>query len=884
MTEASSTSTEARELELVSKVEFAILNVATDEEKLQPLLTKYLTAFILKATSENAPVRVRVIQFAYKLQTFIKPPTIVLPVASLLDQLDTVEDKALRKEIGIQESDAQVISRWLGLVLLLRMPAGDKVSQEKVEAFNAMQALDLEFLQPWSLEMELPYRQISLTKTRVISLLSSGIFTDQEKFMPALYASSSSDSNVSSPGTDIIKKLNVNLEDEEIARTLWKSHAEMEVPYRIRILNMLTRSEISTTMTDCIMQAIERDMGIQASQTQNLQKISSLERTKLHKALFDYVKFAALVGPSKGDFLIGPKVIYMLKDYICSMGWPGVQPGSGTDTTLRPFAYEIIGILSKASRFTFQQKLSLAQWLFQSLSEETTPETVVDIEGALSMLSTRFRPDEKTSYEERESFVNMLLSYMEKPLEPPAQRSVCHVAVKWANRCLPFCNVQARWIDVLALASQKDGNEVREEGEKGLDPWMAFTYSNIEPSVEGLPDWREMVSYFLERPESLSTINFGVTDNARSSEGTRMQAYSKAIKACVQMMELRALGNSAKIEPGWAQNLKSLFQTDLKTRGTVRKYLSLPENNAATCTLLYRALIGAFHARLCIPPITGESNVKEIIKLLLIHAKKGNEKAIACLGRLAMTLDYTDTEAIDANNFVPMILEELFKLHELKGIEVHFAIGEAIVALTAGWDADSVKLLVNVDSFSIAYMTPKRPHLLSMVLDKLIQNTKDTKPSLLKASGVWLFSFVQYCSHVTEVHQRLREAQASFMRLLSARDDMVQETASRGLTLVYEKGDEALRTQLVEDLVSAFTGNQTRMNVDQDTELFDAGALPTGDGQSVTSYKDIVNLASEVGDQTLIYKFMSLASNAATCSILSFTATGSIQTRMSNAL
>ncbi|PHH51386.1 Proteasome-associated protein ECM29 -like protein [Ceratocystis fimbriata CBS 114723] len=470
MTEASSTSTEARELELVSKVEFAILNVATNEEKLQPLLTKYLTAFILKATSENASVRVRVIQFAYKLQTFIKPPTIVLPVASLLDQLvkaesavlkqldvlfirhslprllpeqrhdlfptllvsmarekdikfasimfnfllrilpdiklpsrDTVEDKALRKEIGIQESDAQVISRWLGLVLLLRMPAGDKVSQEKAEAFNAMRALDLEFLQPWSPEMELPYRQISLTKTRVISLLSSGIFTDQEKFMPALYASSSSDSNVSSPGTDIIKKLNVNLEDEEIARTLWKSHAEMEVPYRIRILNMLTRSEISTTMTDCIMQAIERDMGIQASQTQNLQKISSLERTKLHKALFDYVKFAALVGPSKGDFLIGPKVIYMLKDYICSMGWPGVQPGSGTDTTLRPFAYEIIGILSKASHFTFQQKLSLAQWLFQSLSEETTPETVVDIEGALSMLSTRFRPDEKT--EERESFI-----------------------------------------------------------------------------------------------------------------------------------------------------------------------------------------------------------------------------------------------------------------------------------------------------------------------------------------------------------------------------------------------------------------------------------------------------------------------------------------------
>jgi proteasome component ECM29 len=42
------------------------------------------------------------------------------------------------------------------------------------------------------------------------------------------------------------------------------------------------------------------------------------------------------------------------------------------------------------------------------------------------------------------------------------------------------------------------------------------------------------------------------------------------------------------------------------------------------------------------------------------------------------------------------------------------------------------------------------------------------------------------------------------------------------------------------------------------------GALPTGEGKSVTSYKDIINLANEVGDQSLIYRFMALATNAAT--------------------
>ena len=104
------------------------------------------------------------------------------------------------------------------------------------------------------------------------------------------------------------------------------------------------------------------------------------------------------------------------------------------------------------------------------------------------------------------------------------------------------------------------------------------------------------------------------------------------------------------------------------------------------------------------------------------------------------------------------------------------------------------------------------------------------------------------------------------MGLLSARDELVQETASRGLSLVYEQGDKELREQLVKDLVASFTGTSTQLKVDNETELFEPGALPTGEGNSVTSYKDIISLANEVGDQSLVYKFMSLASNAATWS------------------
>lgn len=73
-----------------------------------------------------------------------------------------------------------------------------------------------------------------------------------------------------------------------------------------------------------------------------------------------------------------------------------------------------------------------------------------------------------------------------------------------------------------------------------------------------------------------------------------------------------------------------------------------------------------------------------------------------------------------------------------------------------------------------------------------------------------------------------------------------------------------MKADLVRDLVSSFSDNKARLagNVTSETELFEPGALPTGEG-SVTTYKDIMNLASEVGDTSLVYRFMSLASNNA---------------------
>ncbi|KAI0103230.1 proteasome component ECM29 [Nemania sp. FL0031] len=261
-----------------------------------------------------------------------------------------------------------------------------------------------------------------------------------------------------------------------------------------------------------------------------------------------------------------------------------------------------------------------------------------------------------------------------------------------------------------------------------------------------------------------------------------------------------------------------------------------------------------------------DGDLNTIVDRLASLAAQGNEKSIYALGRLAIS--HSSESSSDGETPATRVLEKLFGLFEIKRTEVHFAIGEAIATAIARWDSDSVQLSIDVEPFGqgaeVVRKLRKKPEQVGATLDKLVNDCKTTKPSLLKASGIWLFCIIQYCSSLPDIQSRLRDCQVAFMRLLTARDELVQETASRGLALVYEKGDKSLKSDLVKDLVSSFTGTKTQLKVDKDTELFDAGALPTGEGKSITSYKDIINLANEVGDQTLIYKFMALATNAAT--------------------
>ncbi|EDU41831.1 major component of the proteasome [Pyrenophora tritici-repentis] len=269
--------------------------------------------------------------------------------------------------------------------------------------------------------------------------------------------------------------------------------------------------------------------------------------------------------------------------------------------------------------------------------------------------------------------------------------------------------------------------------------------------------------------------------------------------------------------------------------------------------------------------LSKHGKAEAVVQQIYDSAKSGTTSAILALGHLSMITEEDESHSEEASDY-KTISDKLYELHEVRQPEVHFSVGEALSCFAAGWESKALTAELDIlhpdqpqepwDAPLQAPLGPKREKTLGIVMEKTLKGCLQTKPSLKKASVIWLLCLLQYCGHKPDMQSYLSQCQIAFKNCLSDRDEVVQEAASRGLGLVYEKGDRQLKDDLVRDLVGSFSDNKSKMagTVTDDTQLFEPGALPTGDG-SITTYKDILNLAAEVGDSSLVYRFMSMASN-----------------------
>lgn len=326
---------EQRELTLIGKVEMRIA-LADSDSKLEATLKTYLPPLLLKMASEHVSVRNKVVSVCQHISTRTKPQSIQLPVAALVKQFKeqensfirhfdfvyiqqgvnrlpstekatllplvvgsisksgkhgaqtfnlllrllesfplplrgTKEDRAMREDMAVSEADASYLASWLGKFLLFVPQKGPAQTCPGLTpedcAFIGLQRKD-DLFNPAAGGLNL-----LRTKSLGAKLLASGLFTDHERFLPALFASADQASSVSDVGDDMMKRAMpvANLEDEMLVKQFFGLYfgqggaPRVRAPLGLKILGLLSKSTKSTTFANDIMRIV--DDGISVANT-----------------------------------------------------------------------------------------------------------------------------------------------------------------------------------------------------------------------------------------------------------------------------------------------------------------------------------------------------------------------------------------------------------------------------------------------------------------------------------------------------------------------------------------------------------------------------------------------------------------------------------------
>ncbi|KAL5580309.1 hypothetical protein UlMin_012751 [Ulmus minor] len=315
--------------------------------------------------------------------------------------------------------------------------------------------------------------------------------------------------------------------------------------------------------------------------------------------------------------------------------------------------------------------------------------------------------------------------------------------------------------------------------------------------------------------------------------------------------------------------------------------------NSETATLASIAIQALGHVALQFPlpslitdstPVDILTLVREkLSKLLSGDDIKAIQKTVIAIGHLCVK----ETSASRLN----LALDLIFSLCRSKVEDILFAAGEALSFLWGGVPVTAdVILKTNYSSLSMTsnflmedvslslskysangtnavdedFHSTVREVITRKLFDDLLYSTRKEERC---AGTVWLLSITMYCGCHSVTQKMLPEIQEAFSHLLGEQNELTQELASQGMSIVYELGDASMKKNLVNALVSTLTGTGKRkraIKLVEDSEVFQEGSIGEGlNGGKLSTYKELCNLANEMGQPDLIYKFMDLANHQA---------------------
>ncbi|XP_056682996.1 uncharacterized protein [Spinacia oleracea] len=306
---------------------------------------------------------------------------------------------------------------------------------------------------------------------------------------------------------------------------------------------------------------------------------------------------------------------------------------------------------------------------------------------------------------------------------------------------------------------------------------------------------------------------------------------------------------------------------------------------AAVASIAMQAL-GHIGLRVALPSIVYDSGPASVLtvlreklsKLLAGDDTKAIKKIAISLGHICMK------EVSPCHN---VALELIFGLCRSKVEDVLFAAGEALaffwgavpvnadVILKTNYTSLSMTSNFLLEDVSSSWLKKNyneenesnkdaRDMVRDSITKKIFENLLYSSRKEERCAGtVWLLSLTMFCGRHHTIQKLLPDIQEAFSHLLGEQNELVQELASQGMSLVYELGDDLMKKSLVNALVGTLTGSGKRkraVKLVEDSEVFQEGTIgDSPSGGKLSTYKELCNMANEMGQPDLIYKFMDLA-------------------------
>ncbi|XP_020599416.1 proteasome-associated protein ECM29 homolog isoform X2 [Phalaenopsis equestris] len=202
---------------------------------------------------------------------------------------------------------------------------------------------------------------------------------------------------------------------------------------------------------------------------------------------------------------------------------------------------------------------------------------------------------------------------------------------------------------------------------------------------------------------------------------------------------------------------------------------------------------------------------------------------------------------------VPVTGDEILKTNYISLSQTYNYLSGEMSSASMRWSSSEL----NVDNESRALA---REMIIKKLFDELLYSNRKEECCV---GTVWLVSLTMYCGHHPKIQHLLPEIQEAFSHHLGDQNELTQELASQGMSIVYELGDMATKQELVNSLVNTLTGSGKKkraIKLMEDSEVFQEGAIGKSlSGGKLSTYKELCNLANEMGQPDLIYKFMDLA-------------------------